>query len=569
MRGDSVVSTHGGSSAAPSRGLIRRDFIRRTGAAGALLASGGLGSLLSACGSGDGDGGSVVADAFPAPETANVSGVIYEDLYPELPQGGELTIGYAGQLPSSLDVLVDANGANTIVADPVHDWLEHYEPDGRLVPSLAESFELVDEVTFRYTLHKGASFHNGRPVTADDVKKTYEWVQDSKNGSFLASRIEGVSVHPIDDRTLELRLDRPNAALRAELPAIPILPVEEMDKQAREPVGCGPYVLDRFVEDSFVSYRRNPDYWNPDAPRLDTLRIDLFPQIQTGARVFLSGQADYVWQVSLTQLDDFRRREEAGELRITIDQAGWLYVGFNLNEPPYDDPKVRQAIALALDREAMVTSALSNGGTTLFFPGIARNHPWYPADLEYERDVERAKELLAEAGMPNGFSDSLLTLGDKDYFVSLNTVIQSNLRDVGIDLELEVVDIATLIDRTFGTQKFTITTLGDAISPEPSTQVDAYFRSDGGNNYFGYSNKEYDRILRRAREVYDPDERKDLYRQAFMLLCLEDFAVVPVTSEPGLGLFSTDTNADQYRPDPISRLHFPVAAKGSELVGRS
>jgi peptide/nickel transport system substrate-binding protein len=290
--------------------------------------------------------------------------------------------------------------------------------------------------------------------------------------------------------------------------------------------------------------------------------MDLFAEIQTGARAFFSGQADWVTQVSLTQLPDFRRREEAGELAISLFQQGWLYVGFNHKKEPYDNPKVRQAIALALDRDAMATSALQNGGTALFFAGLVRDHPWYPRDLEYRRDVEKAKSLLAEAGKPNGFSDTLLT-PDKDYFQALNTVIQSNLREIGVDVELEVVDIATLVDRTFGTKNFTITTLGDAMSPEPSTQLDAYFRSDGGNNYFGYASKRVDSALRKARETYSPNARKQLYREAFSVLFLEDFAAIPVTTEPGLGIYKPSLNGQQFRPDPIARFHYPIAAQKS------
>lgn len=548
-------------------GITRREFLKGSSAASAFVATGGIGALLAGCGGADdgaAGGGSTTAarppsDAPAAPGVASApaSETIYEQVYPTLERGGELTVGYSGQVPASLDVLTDVSGSVAWAADPAHDWLEHYDHEARLVTSLAERLEIQDDTTLRYTL-RDAKFHNGRQVSAQDVKDTFDYVTDPKTGSFLASRLEGVSVEIEDDTTAVLRLERPDAAIRAQLPALPIIPVEDAAKQASEPVGCGPFVFEEWVRDSYVQYTRNPDYWNPEAPLLDRLRINHYPDEDSGAQAFLAGQVAYAVQAPLAQLPDYQARADQDELAIDVINSGWLYIGMNHEVEPYDNPLVRKAISLALDRPAMAQAPFSNLAAPQWFGGIAPNHPWYPADLEFARDVERARSLLTEAGYANGFSDVMLTLGDKDYFVGINTIAQANLAEIGVTIDLEVVDIATLLERTFTNKDYTICSLGDAIHPEPAAQLDVYFSSSGGNNYFNYSNDEADSLMRRARETFDEAERAQLYRQVFELLFIEDIAAIPVTTEPGLGIYS-GTNVDQWGPDPIARFHYPIA----------
>jgi peptide/nickel transport system substrate-binding protein len=311
-----------------------------------------------------------------------------------------------------------------------------------------------------------------------------------------------------------------------------------------------------------VQHVRNPDYWNREAPRVDRLRINHYPDEESGAQAFLAGQVSYAVQVPLAQFPDYQARADQGDLTIDVIDAGWLYFGMNHEVEPYDNPKVRKAISLALDRRAMAQAPFSNLARPQWFGGIATNHPWYPADLEFERDVEQARSLLTEAGFANGFSDVLLTLGDKDYFVGINQIAQQNLAEIGVTIDLEVVDIATILERTFTTQDFTICSLGDAVHPEPAAQLDVYFSSNGGNNYFNYSSDEADRLMRRARETFDEAGRQRAYREVFQLLFVDDIAAIPVTTEPSLGIY-TGTNVDQWGPDPIARMHYPIATVSS------
>ena len=139
--------------------------------------------------------------------------IIYGDLYPTLPRGGALVVGTTEQVPNTLDVLRDALGATGWNAAPAQDWLEHYDHKSRLVPSLAQSVEVVDDTTLRYTLHD-AQFHTGDPVTSESVKDIFEWVLDEANGSHLRDRFVGVTIEPESASTFLFKLDEPNAGIR-------------------------------------------------------------------------------------------------------------------------------------------------------------------------------------------------------------------------------------------------------------------------------------------------------------------------------------------------------------------
>jgi peptide/nickel transport system substrate-binding protein len=490
------------------------------------------------------------------------NGTIYGDLYATLPKGTSAVIGLPGQVPKTLDPLKTPAFATFHSTDPAHDWLEHFDTTQRLVPSLATSVTIVDDTTLKYVLHDNIKFHNGRAVTSDDVKALFEWIQDPKNGSGVASRIEGVTVQPQDPKTFLLKLAAPNAGLRSNLTRVPIVPLEAADKQSTAPVGCGPYTFKEYVQDSHVDWVKNPNYWNPSAPLMDSVRVAFFPDTTSGSAAFLAGQLDYDHEIPRAQLSDFQSRQAQGQLTSIVTERGWVYIAFNHAIKPYDNPKVRNAIRLAVDRTAMAGAPYNGTARPLWFAGITPENPYYPKDLEYQRDVEMAKTLMKDAGLASGFSDTMLTL-NFDYYQGVNQIAQQNLAEIGITLDLEVVDLATIIDRTFTKKDYHITSLGDSLDPEPSAQIDPYFSTKGGNNYFNYSNTQADTLMAQATSTFDDTKRRDTYHQLFELLFITDAAAVPVTTEPYLIAYSPKFNGEQFARSPNSRLNYPIAVKSA------
>jgi len=470
-----------------------------------------------------------------------------------------MVFGVPNQVANTLNPLSSVAFAVFFATDPINDWLEHYDHTGTLVPSLAQSVDFPSENEIRYVLHEGITFHNGRKMTAQDIADVIAFVKDEANASPVKANFDPVEVTVVDARTVILRSDPPIASIRSHLTRLPIVPVEAAATLADAPVGAGPFRFVDWERDQHIDYERFDGYWNPEAPRLDTMRSLQIPDDVSGNQTILAGQMDANLYVSPTEFSQFQTRPEFGSL---VQHWGWSYVLYNHARAPYDQPQVRQAIRLAMDR-AIATQAPYGGlGLPQFFPGIRPESPFYPADLEYAKDVETAKSLLAEAGHAAGFSDTLLTI-NFPVFQSLSTIVQALLREIGISVELEVVDLATYIDRVIVNKDYSIATLGDGNDPEPAFVLDRYFASEGGSNWTNYSNPEVDELLVAANSTFDEAERQRLYHRVYEIVAIEDSVLVPLSTEPFPSAFKTEINGDLWIPTPNERVHFPIAARSS------
>jgi peptide/nickel transport system substrate-binding protein len=540
-------------------GVSRRQFLVRTGVGGAwLAAAGGLGSVLAACGQSPSTGAAVQRASTKAVfGPFGVDTTIYHDVVPSLPRGGQVVIGSTA-VGDTLDLLSSNLGATAWAAMPAHDFLEFYDQTGTLVPSLAERVDLVDGKDLRYTLHQGARFHNGRPVTARDVKACFDWVKDTKNGSAHQGRLEGVAVTVVDERTVLLQPEEPNAGLRANMPRIPIIPLETQRQQASRPVGCGPFKFQRFTRGSSIEYVKNPDYWNRDVPALDRLKVSFYPDAQAGAQAFLAKQMDFIASVPAPQSPAFQARGGAEGFKTLVIEDGWTYLGFNQKDRPFGDPRVRRAIALAVDRATIARAATGGLGQPLWFGAILPDHPWYPKDLEYGRDLEQARSLLQQAGA-TGLSATMLVI-DQPIQRAAATVIQSNLAEIGVRIKPQVLDTTTFFDRILTKNDYQVFLSGYSIEPEPSAVFDVVFSE---KNRFNYTNPKSRQLQDQARNTYDEQKRKDLYHQVFELLFVTDTVVAPVCTEASLYAYRDQTNGEQYAPTPISFFHYPIASTRS------
>ena len=542
--------------------ISRRQMLKGVGIAGmaAFLAACGVdsGTATTAGPATTGPVGTTTPTTL-APAPAELDGVIYGELYPTLPRGGSLVVGTTEQVPNTLDVLRNSLGATGWNAAPAQDWLEHYDHRSMLVPSLAESVDVVDSTTLRYTLRE-ATFHTDKPVTSESVKDIFDWVLDEANGSHLRSKFLGVSIQPEDDRTFLFKMDEPNAVVRGSLPRLPIMPVE-FAGDGEQSVGAGPFIFEEWERDSYVQYRKNPNYWHKEAPRVDSLRIRHFADSTSGTQTFLAGEMDYLYPASFPQLEVLNRHVSAGDFGMVVTEPGWCYLAPNAVREPFDNPEVRQAVMYALDRQKMAEVGFGGPdgvGRELLFPMVPE-HPYYPSDLKIERDVERARDLLSKAGLSGGFSAKMIS-PDFTYFSAIATLAQQNLAEIGIEIDLEILDISSLIDRAFSEKDFDICVLGAALDPELGVVLESRFQTGAGGNYYSYSNPKVDEALTRARTTFVDAERKAAYRDVLEMAVVQDAAVITVTNEPLINLYRNHTNGEQFKPDPLAIWHWPIAS---------
>jgi|GEM_PF-4890487 len=493
--------------------ITRRQFAKGVFLLG--LGGGSAATILAACGS-----GSDVAEitAVVAPPDTDVIELM-----------GTLVGIMTQQIPSSLDPFTNAQGAALNAAGPCHDWLEWVDLKGDLYPSLAETVTQDDPKVITYKIRSGVKFQNGEDVNAKAVEDLFAWVQDKNNGAWLNSRFDGVTTTVVDDLTIQINLSKEDVTFRYAVSRLPIAAVSTMAAQALTPSGCGPYKFERWVQGSYVEYKKDPNYRNAADISLDGIKMEHFADANAGTQAFLAGDKNWVYPTSLSQSKDLQSREDAGELKYMPLEPGVCYLIAASDRGPTKDPNVRKAIRLALDRKALNDGPF-NGQSRPFFSFLKPESSFYSTELEYERNIDEAKSLMAQAGMAKGFKEKIYT-PNVDYFIGLSTVMKSNLAEIGIDITVEIEETPAVIDRMFKTKDFNMVVLGDALSPEPSELVEYYLRSTGTRNAGSYVNTEVDDLLDAGLRETDNAKRIEIYKKVQMIGLLDDSSFIPLVAE--------------------------------------
>lgn len=490
----------------------------------------------------------------PEPTSADISG---------LPQGGHVNFvtSSAGQ-PAHLDTQLTAAGIARLGSDPINDWLVKHDQENQIYGSLAISFEIVDDVTISFTLREGIKFHNGRTLTSEDVKQNIERVQDPANASPFAGSLAPVeSVETPDETTAIFHMSLPYPVLLDILTRIPILPLEEAENENMKtnPVGAGPFRFGTWEQDSYIEYQRFDEYWDPEQPRLDSLRYNFVPDYSAGKASFQAGEQELLLTPSLVDISVFEAMESSGIHTHVWNSLGFGYLAMNHAREPYNILQVRQAIQLAIDPDAFNTVA---------YAGLSRPHripilsgtPFYFDDYEYSRDVERARELLVEAGFPDGFSDEVL-IPNTSFEAPYGPLIQNQLAEIGIEMNILLMEPGPFVERTLQNKDYNICMLGDGALPDPAFLVDRYLKSDGGSNLFNYNSPEMDELLSNAGGTYDIEVRIGFYKQAMKLMV--DEAVWQIVVQRATSNLHRDPLVYDPFWTPSSRYNWGLLARGS------
>ena len=551
--------------------VSRRDFVKAT-------ALGGSAMVLAACAAPAAP--EVVAPAATAtpvppqaaapaatqaPQQAAATGttplpgkVIYSELYPTLPRGGDAHVGILAGNPASLHVLRETTQVTLQSADPVHDFLVHYDTTGTLVESLAESFEILDDLTHQYVLREGVTFHNGKTVTAVHVKECLDWVKDPANASAIAARFANVEAEVVDDRTVLFHLKAVNMGFRGNLTRLNIIDLSEPQETA--PVGCGPFMFKQWEQQAFVEHTKYENYWNPDAPRLDSIKISTFPDPVAGSQAFLAGGLDGVLAVPAAARADYQARAANGEFNIIALPTSIAYLQMNHSRKPFDDVRVRQAMALSVNRQVVVDTVFGGLGEITYQTGVLPSSPYYFKDLEYPPDIPRAKALMAEAGFPDGFDLEIMTTGG--FALDLAAVAQAQWAEIGIRAVVRAdIDLATLVELAVNNSDFDVVASADGLDPEPSVQQDANLYSTGSSNWRKYINPASDALMDAGRTTTDVPTRTGIYKELAQLLYKDDIAIIPLATNVSLNAYRT-ANIDLWTQGALNaRWHNQILAK--------
>ncbi len=409
--------------------------------------------------------------------------------------------------PPHLDPTAGAAAAiDEVVYANVFEGLTRINQNGEVLPALARSWDISDDgLTYTFHLADGVTFHNGDPLDAGDVVFSFEraMADDSVNAQKqLFSAIDKVEAK--DDKTVVVTLKQPAGNLLFNLGWGDAVIVEPSSAEGNKqnPIGTGPFKFDRWVSGDRVELSRNPDYWGEPAA-LASVTFKFIPDPAAAAAAVLSGDVDAFANFPAAEL--VPQFEADPRFTVVIGSTeGETILSTNNTAEPFNDLRVRQAIAHALDREAIIDGLFGHG--TPIGTHFAPHHPAY-VDLVglYPYDPEKAKALLAEAGYPEGF-EATLKLPPPAYARRGGEIVAAQLADIGIQVELIPVEWAQWLEQVFRNTDYDLT----IVSHTEPMDIGIYGRD---TYYFNYDSPAFKALLAQLNETTDQDKRHALLRQ--------------------------------------------------------
>ncbi|MDR1510381.1 MAG: ABC transporter substrate-binding protein [Synergistaceae bacterium] len=432
--------------------------------------------------------------------------------------GDTLVVGYQYDA-TSFDPHATSDIGSQNVMVQIYDPLMKVNEKGELVPHLAESVEKTGDLTYKFTLRKGVEFHNGEPLRASDVKFTFQRaINESQAINYVVSNIDPDGIDIIDDYTFTLKIKKPDAsflAYMAHYGGACILNEKAVreagDDYGVRPVGTGPYKFTGWIKGDRITLEGNDAYWGEKA-KIKNIVIRPITEATNRTIELETGGADLAFSV---QPLDASRIEDNPKLKLlrNID-TGVYTIGMNMSRKPLDDIRVRQAISLAIDSEALnraVYRGVGSAGRTVIPPAI----PYYDDTApEHEYNPEKAKELLDQAGYADGFKLVMVSNENKERIDTM-TIAQNMLKKVGIDSEIQVIEWGVYLDKLVQGD-YDLCTGGWSCSIyDPDEAVYGAYHSseiEKGYNWVRLNDAETDRLIEEGRENTDPAKRAEIYK---------------------------------------------------------
>jgi len=424
--------------------------------------------------------------------------------------------------PVGLDPHVATSFATFVVVSNIYEGLTAIEKDLRIVPALADKWTIsADSLTYDFHIRAGATFHNGRAVTAQDIIANIERIKDAKTASPLASRVASVkTMEATAPDTLRITLAAPSAPFLSQLGTIGIVAPEAIAELGRKPVGTGPYMFKEWVPDTYIALDRNPNYWDKPLPALAGLKFHIVPDAATRQAGIMGGTyklipvADAATAAAL--------KDKPGVKLLETQDLAYSLIGVNTTRAPFDKPEVREAINMALDRAQIVQAVYFGRGVPggPLSPALAQ---WalpvsdFPC---YKPDAAGAKKKLADAGVTLPLKITLKVIGSLPQAVDASQVIQAQLNKAGFEVTLNVQEQGKFIADWRASDFDGFVSLNGG-NPDPDDYFGRTFQTGGATNVFKYSNPALDKLLIDGRTETDASKRKPIYDAAQKILACQ------------------------------------------------
>ena len=459
--------------------------------------------------------------------------------------GGTLTIAMsAANVPIPNTPPSDAFEGRRFVGYQIYDGILNFDldqPDKAMSPKpgLAESWKVGDDkLTWTFNLRKNVKFHDGTPMNAEaivfnldrNLKQDFQFYDPDVSVTNRNNLIQVASYRAVDEHTLEVKTKEPWSILTWDFALIMIASPTAIAKDGnkdypKNPVGTGPFKVARYVDGQVMELVPNENYWD-GKPKLDKIVLRPMPDPSTRLAALQSGEVQWA---EVPPPDSIPSLQASGFNILLKQYPHTIYFDANRFDPPLDNPKAREALQYALDREKMCTALLNNlCAPANQFP--YEGHPWYVPEIgkKYTYDPAKAKQLMAEAGHPNGFSLSVAypNGGSGNMWPQpMMEMMQANFKAVGIDLKLvplEWNNILSMRRQTYASPEIRQYNLvwasnGTSVPSNVAAILSSRIPPAGCCNMGAYNNQEFDRLFNSAMQEFDPLKFDGLVRQALAI----------------------------------------------------
>jgi peptide/nickel transport system substrate-binding protein len=435
---------------------------------------------------------------------------------------GEKTLVMAFKAsPTNLDSRVGNDNYSGRACDLIYSGLVKVTPNFDYAPDLAEKWETPDDKTIVFHLNPNAKFHNGQPVKAADVKWTYDSLMDP---NFTTSKKSGYAavdhIEAPDDHTVIFRLKEPNAGIFDNL-TLGVLPTgADTNVYKNKPIGAGPYKVIDYRPDERLELEAF-EQWHGGAPKIKHVTVRIIPDATTMVLELRRGTVNM--EVNIIPFENIAEFEKDPDFKVVKTSGSvYQYIAINMRDPILSKPKVRQAVAHAIDRER-ITRDIQRGFAKPTETMLAEGHWARGENLpSYPFDPAKAKQLLAEAGYPNGFSFTFKTTTDAEANTRAQA-IQQMLKQVGIDMKIQSMETSTFF-ADIGKGNFQMYSLSRNGIADPDFYYVLFssknFPPEGQNRGY-YSNPRIDQLLLEGRSTFDRTRRKPKYEEVQKIIATE------------------------------------------------
>ncbi len=427
---------------------------------------------------------------------------------PALAQQTDLTIALQLE-PPHLDPTSAAAGAiDSVLYSNVFEGLTRFMSDGSVVAGLAQSWEIdEDGTTYIFNLRDGVTFHDGSAMEAEDVKFTLDRARAEDSANAQKSLFDGIDeVTVIDPQTVEVTLSAPDGNFLFNMAwgdAVIVAP-ESIEGIKQTPIGTGPFTFEEWVQGDRIEISRNPDYWG-DAPALEAATFKFISDPTAAFAAMMAQDIDAF--AGFPAPENLPQFEADPRFQVLVGSTeGETILAMNNKQAPFDNVKVRKAVAHAIDRQTVIDGAMFGLGTPIGTHFAPHNPDYVDLTAQSAHDPEQARALLEEAGYADGFTTTL-KLPPPSYARRGGEIIASQLRAVGIETEITNLEWAQWLEEVFRGKNFGLT----IVSHTEPFDIGIYARPD---YYFQYDNPEFQTLIGDLAETSDPEQRSEMLARA-------------------------------------------------------